>query len=401
MIELEIGETAPVGIGIPGTISPITGLVKNANSTWLIGRSLRRDLETAFGRPTRLANDANCFALSEATDGAAAGMETVFGVILGTGVGGGIALGGRILLGANAIAGEWGHNPLPSPAAGEIPGPRCYCGRSGCIETFLSGPALAADHHRHTGHRLSTLEIVDLAERGDGECGATLGRYTDRLARGLAAVINLIDPDAIVLGGGLSGISALYERVPLLWGEHVFCDAFYATVEKRDRPDLADRPLIIGGGSRGVVLACCYVTRLYGVRSAMPMFKALADCPDAVVNPAGHEQYREVGRAVPDPAGRDIVSYRLCFARRRSRRRHPVSADRRRGRRALVEGRVADPPTLFDRELDRPRRLERAMDQIRRPLGEGSVRLGRDQPPVAMSEHPMAPLPRPRGEPTW
>jgi fructokinase len=224
MIEREIGETAPIGIGMPGTISPITGLVKNANSTWLIGRPLQRDLETALGRPTRLANDANCFALSEATDGAAARMETVFGVILGTGVGGGIALGGRILLGANAIAGEWGHNPLPWPAAGEIPGPRCYCGRSGCIETFLSGPALAADHHRHTGHRLSTLEIADLAERGDAECGATLGRYTDRLARGLAAVINLIDPDAIVLGGGLSGISALYERVPVLWGEHIFSD---------------------------------------------------------------------------------------------------------------------------------------------------------------------------------
>lgn len=224
MIELQIGETAPIGIGMPGAISPITGLVKNANSTWLIGRPLQRDLETALGRPTRLANDANCFVLSEATDGAAAGMENVFGVILGTGVGGGIALGGRILVGANAIAGEWGHNPLPWPAPGEIPGPPCYCGRSGCVETFLSGPALAADHRRHGSRSLSAVEIAAFAARGDAECAATLGRYMDRLARGLASVINLIDPDAIVLGGGLSRISALYEQVPRLWRQHVFSD---------------------------------------------------------------------------------------------------------------------------------------------------------------------------------
>src|SRR6516162_3841409 len=204
VIELEIGETAPIGIGIPGAISPITGLIKNANSTWLIGRPLQRDLETALGRPIRLANDANCFALSEATDGAAAGMETV--------------------VGANAIAGEWGHNPLPWPAPNESPGPACYCGRSGCIETFLSGPALAADHHRYTGHRLSPLEIADLAKRGDAQCSATLDRYMHRLARGLASVINLIDPDAIVLGGGLSGISALYERVPPLCRQYIFSD---------------------------------------------------------------------------------------------------------------------------------------------------------------------------------
>jgi fructokinase len=223
-IEQQIGETASVGIGMPGTISPITGLVKNANSTWLIDRPLQRDLETVLGRPARLANDANCFALSEATDGAAAGMEIVFGVILGTGVGGGIAIGGRTLVGANAIAGEWGHNPLPWPRPDEIPGPPCYCGRSGCVETFLSGPAFAADHRRHGAHHLSAREIADFAARGDAECGATLERYIDRLARGLALVINLIDPDAIVLGGGLSGISALYERVPLLWGRYVFSD---------------------------------------------------------------------------------------------------------------------------------------------------------------------------------
>jgi len=209
---------------MPGTISPITGLVKNANSTWLIGRPLQRDLESTLGRPVRLANDANCFALSEATDGAAAGMETVFGVILGTGVGGGIVMGGRILVGANAIAGEWGHNPLPWPRPDEIPGPACYCGRSGCVETFLSGPGLAADHGHHGGRHVTAPEIADLAERCDAECGATLGRYMDRLARGLALVINLIDPDVIVLGGGLSGISALYERVPLLWGRYVFSD---------------------------------------------------------------------------------------------------------------------------------------------------------------------------------
>ena len=224
-IEQQIGETASVGIGMPGTISPITGLVKNANSTWLIGRPLQCDLESTLGRPVRLANDANCFALSEATDGAAAGMETVFGVILGTGVGGGIVIGGRILVGANAIAGEWGHNPLPWPRPDEIPGPACYCGRSGCVETFLSGPALAADHGRHGGRHLSAPEIADFAARGDAECGATLGRYMDRLARGLAFAINLIDPDVIVLGGGLSGISALYERVPLLWGRYVFSDS--------------------------------------------------------------------------------------------------------------------------------------------------------------------------------
>jgi len=222
--EQQIGEIATIGIGIPGAISPITGLVKNANSTCLIGRPLRQDLEAALGRPIRLANDANCFALSEATDGAAAGLQAVFGVILGTGVGGGITLGGRILLGANAIAGEWGHNPLPWPAPGETPGPACYCGRSGCIETFLSGPALAADHRRHGGQQLSPAEIARLAALGDAHCGATIERYMGRLARGLASVINLIDPDAIVLGGGLSRISVLYERVPLLWGQYIFSD---------------------------------------------------------------------------------------------------------------------------------------------------------------------------------
>jgi fructokinase len=223
-MEKEIDATASIGIGIPGAASPRTGLIKNANSTWLIGRPLQHDIEAALGRPIRLANDANCFALSEATDGAGAGMETVFGVILGTGVGGGIAISGRILAGANAIAGEWGHNPLPWPSPDEVPGPPCYCGRSGCIECFLSGPGLAADHQRRCGKLMGAPEIARGAERGDPECRATLAGYTDRLARGLASVINLVDPDAIVLGGGLSQIAALYERIPRLWNRYIFSD---------------------------------------------------------------------------------------------------------------------------------------------------------------------------------
>jgi fructokinase len=223
-IEQEIGAKASVGVGIPGAISPATGLVKNANSTWLIGRPLQRDIEAALGRPTRLANDANCFALSEATDGAGAGMETVFGVILGTGVGGGIAIGGRILVGANAIAGEWGHNPLPWPSPDEIPGPACYCGRSGCIESFLSGPGLAADHYRHCRTSLGAPGIARGAASGDPECRTSMTRYIHRLARGLASVINLVDPDAIILGGGLSGISLLYEEIPQLWRQYIFSE---------------------------------------------------------------------------------------------------------------------------------------------------------------------------------
>jgi len=223
-IEQEIGATATVGIGIPGTLSPATGLVKNANSTWLIGRPLKHDIETALGRPTRLANDANCFTLSEATDGAGASAETVFGVILGTGVGGGITIRRQLLVGPHAIAGEWGHNPLPWPGPGEVQGPPCWCGRVGCLETFLSGPALAQDHYRQCRQTLTAPEIAEAAAAGDPACVATLDRYVDRLARGLASVINLIDPDAIVLGGGLSGITALYERVPRLWTRYVFSD---------------------------------------------------------------------------------------------------------------------------------------------------------------------------------
>jgi fructokinase len=223
-IESELGKGLTVGIGIPGTLVAATGLVKNANSTWLIGKPLGRDLEAALERPVRLANDANCFALSEASDGAAAGFSNVFGVILGTGVGGGVVIDGRIVAGANGIAGEWGHNPLPWPRADELPGPRCYCGRHGCIETFLSGPGLARDHRAHGGADIAGERIVADAEAGDRACRATLDRYTERLARALAHAINILDPDAIVLGGGLSAIASLYETVPRLWGAFVFSD---------------------------------------------------------------------------------------------------------------------------------------------------------------------------------
>jgi fructokinase len=215
---------AGIGIGIPGAISPATGLVKNANSTWLIGRPLDRDLALALDRPIRLANDADCFAISEATDGAAAGAETVFGVIIGTGVGGGVVVRGRLVRGANAITGEWGHNPLPRPREGEHPGPPCYCGRHGCTETFLSGPGMARDYRAATGAELDAPSIVARAESGEPAAEAALARYEDRLARGLAAIINLLDPHVIVLGGGMSRIARLYQSVPRLWGAYVFSD---------------------------------------------------------------------------------------------------------------------------------------------------------------------------------
>ena len=213
-----------IGIGIPRTISPATGLIKNANSTWLIGHRLDDDLSRALGRPVRLANDANCFALSEATDGAAAGASSVFGVIIGTGTGGGVVINGQIVVGANAVAGEWGHNPLPAPDDDERPGPPCYCGRSGCIETFLSGPALARDYIAHGGNDLAAADVAARADAGDPRAIAALDRYERRFARAIASVINIIDPDVIVLGGGLSNIASLYTRVPALWGPHVFSD---------------------------------------------------------------------------------------------------------------------------------------------------------------------------------
>jgi len=223
-IEAEFGTRMTVGVGIPGTLAARTGLVKNANSTWLIGQPLGRDLEAVLGRNVRLANDANCFALSEASDGAAANFSNVFGVILGTGVGGGVVIDGKIVGGANGIGGEWGHNPLPWPHPDELSGPRCYCGQSGCIETFLSGPGLAADHRQHTADTLDSARIAARATSGDAVCRATLDRYVERLARALASVINILDPDAIVLGGGLSAIGELYQAVPRLWGHYVFSD---------------------------------------------------------------------------------------------------------------------------------------------------------------------------------
>ncbi|WP_349251907.1 ROK family protein [Azoarcus sp. L1K30] len=222
--ETRIGERASVGIGTPGSLSRLDGFMRNANSTCLNGKPLRRDLETLLEREVRLANDANCLAISEATDGAGAGAETVFGIILGTGVGGGVVVGGRLLIGANGIAGEWGHSPLPLPVADDLPLPACYCGRHGCIETYLSGPALAADHARRHGGTLNAQQIADAARAGDRSCEASLQRFEARLARALGTVINLIDPDVIVLGGGLSKLERLYSNVPARWAEHIFSD---------------------------------------------------------------------------------------------------------------------------------------------------------------------------------
>jgi fructokinase len=196
-------------VAIPGTLSPRTGLVKNANSTALIGHALDQDLAVALGRPIRIANDANCFTLSEATDGAAAGANVVFGIIAGTGIGGGICTGGRLAEGAHRIAGEWGHNPLPAPRDDELPGPPCYCGKQGCIETWVSGPALARDFARRTGRALSAAEIDQVARGGDAAARETMADFFDRFARAIASVVNILDPDVIVLGGGLSNLSAL------------------------------------------------------------------------------------------------------------------------------------------------------------------------------------------------
>jgi len=222
LLEIKTGAGSSVGIGIPGTVSSHTNLVKNANSTWLIGKPLHDDLESALNRPVRVSNDANCFALSEAVDGAAADASVAFGVILGTGVGGGLVINGQIIGGLNGIAGEWGHNPLPWPGADELPGPPCYCGKEGCIETFLSGPGLAADYRRAGGDDITADAIV--AERTP-RAETVLKRYEERLARALASVINVVDPDVIVLGGGLSNIERLYQTVPRLLRHWVFSDS--------------------------------------------------------------------------------------------------------------------------------------------------------------------------------
>jgi len=218
------GARGTLGIGIPGTISPATGLVKNANSTWLIGHPLDKDLETLLQRPVRLMNDANCFALSEAVDGAGKGAKIVFGVILGTGVGGGIVVDKQVLDGAQKICGEWGHNALPRLTDSERPGPRCYCGRRGCVETFLSGPGMEHDHAAVTGQACTTHEIVARARDGDERAAATIDRYVERLGRALAMVINIVDPDVVVLGGGMSQLPDLATRAQVAIRPHVFTD---------------------------------------------------------------------------------------------------------------------------------------------------------------------------------
>lgn len=224
-IESQFGVTASVGIGTPGSLSPAdSGVMRNANSTCLNGEKLDRDLAEILKRPIKIANDADCFALSEATDGAGKNAHTVFAVILGTGVGGGIVVNGKLLSGPNRIAGEWGHNGLARPTADELPGRDCYCGRKGCIETFLSGPAFECDYFTHSGEQLASQAIVKLAQNGQGLANENLARYQDRLARCLAGVINIIDPDVVVLGGGMSNIKSLYQEVPQIWHQYIFSD---------------------------------------------------------------------------------------------------------------------------------------------------------------------------------
>jgi fructokinase len=224
-LEHDAGAQGSIGIGMPGSVSPTTGCAQNANSTWLNGRPFASDIEAHLGRPVRLANDANCFALSEATDGSAAGARSVFGVILGTGCGGGLVFEGRLIDGPNGIGGEWGHNPLPWAAAEEFPGPRCWCGRHGCLETWVSGPGLEADYRRTVAISAGAESIARLAASGDGAAQAALDRHAGRLGRGLAHIVNLFDPDVIVLGGGLSNLTHLYEVLPGLMRAHIFADA--------------------------------------------------------------------------------------------------------------------------------------------------------------------------------
>ena len=235
--ERELGRGGTVGVGIPGTLSALTGRVKNANSTWLNDRPLREDLRAALGRPVRIQNDANCLAVSEAVDGAAAGARVVFAAILGTGVGAGIAIDGRALAGANGIAGEWGHVPLPAPRDDERPGPRCWCGREGCIETWLSGPGLAADHCRHEGDTIDAATIVARARHGDAACAGSLERWLDRLARGLAMIVDVLDPDVVVLGGGLSNVDEACASLPARLAPRVFSDALVTRIVRSAHGD--------------------------------------------------------------------------------------------------------------------------------------------------------------------
>lgn len=222
--EAQLQGTGSVGIGTPGALSPTTGLLRNSNSVCMNGKSFKADIEQHLQREIRMANDANCFALSEAVDGAGAGADVVFGVIIGTGVGGGVVIRQHVLGGPNAVAGEWGHNPLPWPLEHELPGPDCYCGKQGCIETWLAGPSFSNDYHRQTGEHLTAPDIIARAEQNDPSATTTLDRYEDRLARALATVINVLDPDVIVLGGGMSNIKSLYTQIPKRWARYVFSD---------------------------------------------------------------------------------------------------------------------------------------------------------------------------------
>jgi fructokinase len=231
-LERSLGRTGTVGVGIPGTISPATGLIKNANSIWLNGRKLDADLERVLQRPVRIENDANCFALSEASDGAGAGADVVWGVILGTGAGSGIAVHERILVGRHRIAGEWGHNPLPWPRDDERPGPSCFCGQHGCLETFISGTGFAADHARRTGASIQAEHIIQLMRAGDADARTSYELYVDRLARGMAHVVQILDPDVIVLGGGMSEIDELYRDLPDRIAPWVFSDAFTTPIRR-------------------------------------------------------------------------------------------------------------------------------------------------------------------------
>ena len=226
-VERDTGDPGSVGVGAPGSVSPRTGVIRNANTVWLNGRMFREDLEAALKRPVRIANDANCLALSEAVDGAAAGERTVFAVIIGTGCGGGLVIDGRLIEGANGIGGEWGHVMLP-PAPGEFPGPECWCGRRGCVEAWVSGPGMARDHAAHCARHLDAEAIVAAARSGDEDALDTVDRYVDRLGRALAVICNILDPDMFVFGGGLSNVRELYERLPRAILPHVFSDTWQA-----------------------------------------------------------------------------------------------------------------------------------------------------------------------------
>jgi len=236
-VESNTGQKGTVGVGVPGSLSPATGLLRNANSTWMNQRPVDRDLSQALGRPVRVENDANCFALSEAVDGAGSDGEVVWGIIIGTGTGSGIIIRRKPLAGRNRVGGEWGHNPLPWPSAAENPGPACFCGRRGCMERWVSGPAIAEDHERVTGEKLDSAEIIARAAAGDVPAEATYQRYVDRLARGMGAVINVVDPDVIVLGGGMSNVDRLYDDLPKRLPRHVLSDVFSTPVRKAAHGD--------------------------------------------------------------------------------------------------------------------------------------------------------------------